>query len=139
MNPTISVWRTGVSPQHFTRLAVSPRFGTDLFAIAVDAIGVFGDLSSHPLDSNQNLLGFNQARRPTTQEWEMGRTPLYRQRASVTWVPAGTLIVIALRLSEIGPRAKDAPRASMRSRSSRPHRSRIESRTGVFDRESQSL
>src|SRR5689334_20345146 len=23
----------------------------------------------HPLESNQNLLGFSQARRPTTQEW----------------------------------------------------------------------
>jgi hypothetical protein len=56
----------------------------------------------------------------------MGRSRLFRQRASVTWVPAGTLIVIALRLSEIGPRARDAPRASMRSRSSRAHHSRIE-------------
>ena len=67
MNPPTPVWRTGVSPQHFTCLAVSGD--SDLLVRShVGARSAFVDPSSHPLESNQNLPGFSRARRPTTQE-----------------------------------------------------------------------
>jgi hypothetical protein len=95
-NPTTLVWRTSVSPQHFTCLAVSeetcgrgsswapgarpmtrtwvewesnPRF--DGVRIRCKPAFATDPIEpSHPLGSNQNLSVFSRARRPTTQEWE---------------------------------------------------------------------
>jgi hypothetical protein len=112
-NPAIPVWRTGVSPQHFTcggggRVHLSSlervRRTSRASARFVGGVGIeptsrglrnrckgqhllptlkatenrkrtrkqsvpTENRASHPLESNQNLLGFSQARRPTTQEW----------------------------------------------------------------------
>lgn len=57
---------------------------------------------SHPLELNQNLSGFGRARRPATPEWEIAlRAASRRHAATHSWVLASTLIVIALRLSQI--------------------------------------
>jgi hypothetical protein len=73
---------------------------------------------------NQNLSGFGRARRPATPEWEIAlRAPRGGTQRLISWVLASTLIVIALRLSEIA-RAQGAVRAVMRPRATRAHRSR---------------
>jgi hypothetical protein len=56
---------------------------------------------SHPLELNQNLSGFGRARRPATPEWEIRCAASRRAQRLFYWVLASTLIVIALRLSEI--------------------------------------
>ena len=56
---------------------------------------------SHPLELNQNLSGFGRARRPATPEWEIALRGLAANAATHSWVLASTLIVIALRLSQI--------------------------------------
>lgn len=43
--------------------------------------------SSHPLESNQNLSGFNRARRPTTQEWDVTLRAPAGRRSVLSWVP----------------------------------------------------
>lgn len=95
LNPPTPVWRTGVSPQHFTCLAVS--HGDLGLWIAVGARSAFDNPyvgregiepssrriksplqsqrllpthrlhSFHPLELNQNLSGFSRARRPLRQ------------------------------------------------------------------------
>ena len=38
-------------------------------------------LTPHPLESNQNLPGFNRARRPTTQEWDTSAARMFEAHA----------------------------------------------------------
>ena len=42
---------------------------------------------SHPLESNQNLSGFDRARRPTTQEWDVTLRAPAGRRSVLSWVP----------------------------------------------------
>lgn len=75
-------------------------------------------VQSHPLGSNQNLPGFNRARRPTTQEWDVSAACVDRacevarsstRRGARLQVPLrGHLIIIALRLSESAVGARRA-------------------------------
>ena len=135
MNPTTPAWRTGVSPQHFTCLVVSARkprlrdiVGAErhVRCLFVGRVGIeptfFGvrdrcnnqlllpPRSSHPLESNQNLLGFNQARRPTTREWDVTSLGPRKPRAASVrgCLPGHPSSSSTLRLSENAARGREA-------------------------------
>lgn len=88
---------------------------------------------SHPLESNQNLSGFNRARRPPTQEWDVCRV---RERALASTLPHAAGCVGCLPrhphrhhssvVTELPRHAAGAPRAMARSQTLRVHPSRFE-------------
>lgn len=84
------------------------------------------DCGSLSLESNQNLPGFNRARRPHAQERESCRTRVSSTRAAscLHQVPCQAPIIITVQLSEIGRDTQRAPRASMHPLVRRAHPSR---------------
>lgn len=67
---------------------------------------------SHPLGSNQDLSGFSRARRPTAPEWDevpcAGEQTPGTARSFSMGACQGTLIIIALQLSETSRGARGA-------------------------------
>jgi hypothetical protein len=152
IEPAFPVWGTGVSPQHFTCLAVSVETGFDrrwrpgarLDDLRVGRVGIeptfrrikspvqsqrlLPTRSSHPLESNQNLSVFSRARRPTTQGRERSRcapTSLRVRSAVSSGACLAPVIVILFSCHRSRRRrAQGAPRAAMLPRFAQSHLSR---------------
>ena len=114
IEPVLSVWRTDVPPMTLHLLdglrrdlvfgsSSAPERVRDPSWVGWESNPRFDGLrgrckanvcyqpkSSHPLESNQNLSGFSQARRPTTQEWDVAVREILgtARTALLLWVPA---------------------------------------------------
>ena len=78
-------------------------------------------VSSHPLESNQNLSGFSRARRPTTQEWDTSAAHVGSTRGARSSSSSSSIV-----RDRWDRRAQGAPRALMHPPVTRAHLSRFE-------------